>query len=193
MSRIWSEYQKNIFSFVKSGVGNAIVVAVAGSGKSTTIVEAMKLVQGSSIFLAFNKAIAEELKAKGVNARTFHSLTYAPVTRARNVREVTMDKLRRLCDANLKGRESIIYGSFLTKLVGLGRQSGIGCLIPDVTQSWLDIVTYHDMEPEHEEADLGRALELASDLLQWSNESPDGGLRRHAVPRGEGRSGASEV
>lgn len=172
MSRIWSDYQKNIFSFVKTGVGNAVVIAVAGSGKSTTIVEAMKSVVGTTLFLAFNKAIAEELKAKGVNARTFHSLTYSPVTRARNVREVTMDKLRKLCDSNLKGRDSIVYGTFLTKLVGLGRQSGIGCLIPDVTQSWLDIVVYHDMEPEHEEADLGRALELASDLLKWSNESP---------------------
>lgn len=171
MSRIWSSYQNIIFDFIKNGKGNAVIEAVAGSGKSTTIVEGMNLCEGSTIFLAFNKAIAEELKARGVNARTFHSLTYSPVTRAKGVRQVEIDKLRKLCDANLKGRDSIVYGSFICKLVGLGRQTGIGCLVADVTQSWLDIVIYHDIEPEHEEADLGRALELASDLLKWSNES----------------------
>src|SRR6476620_11560067 len=131
MSRIWSTYQKSIFSFVETGVGNAVVEAVAGSGKSTTIVEAMKCVNGSSIFLAFNKSIADELKAKGVNARTFHSLTYSPVTKFKGVRQVSMDKLRNLVDANFKGRDAIIYGAFAQKLVGLARGAGIGCLVPD--------------------------------------------------------------
>lgn len=178
MSRIWSDYQTAIFAFIGAtsfsaykGKKNAIIKAVAGSGKSTTIVEGMNLCEGTTIFLAFNKAIAEELKARGVNARTFHSLTYSAVTRHKGVRNVEMDKLRRICDANLKGRDSVVYGAFLCKLVGLGRQTGIGCLVPDVTQSWLDICIYHDMEPEHEEADLGRALELASNVLKWSNES----------------------
>lgn len=63
MERTWSQYQQAIFSFIANGTGNAIVTAVAGSGKSTTIVEGMKLVPSgaTSIFLAFNKAIADEL------------------------------------------------------------------------------------------------------------------------------------
>jgi DNA helicase-2/ATP-dependent DNA helicase PcrA len=174
MSRNWSQYQENIFAFISQGTGNAIVTAVAGSGKTTTIVHGMSLInpRDSSIFLAFNKSIADELRSRGVNARTFHSLTYSPVTKHKGARVVDPDKLRKLCDLNLKGRDSIVYGAFICKLVGLGRQTGIGCLVPDVTQSWLDICTYHDMEPEHDEADLGRALVLASDLLTWSNESP---------------------
>lgn len=90
MTRQWSQYQQDIFAFVENETGNAIVEAVAGSGKSTTGVEAMNRIPAgqSSIFLAFNKSIAEELKAKGVNARTFHSLTYSPVTRFKNVRNV---------------------------------------------------------------------------------------------------------
>lgn len=170
-SRKWSPLQTNIFEFVEHGQGNAIVEAVAGSGKTTTIVEALKRVRGTSIFLAFNKSIAEELKARGVNARTFHSLTYGPVTQARGARTVETDKLRKLCDQKLKGEDAAIYGAFIQKLVGLGRQAGIGCLIPDVTQSWLDLCIHHDMEPEHDMADFGRALELASDLLTFSNES----------------------
>lgn len=171
MSRIWSPYQNNIFSFVKSGVGNAVVEAVAGSGKSTTIVEAMKCVTGTTIFLAFNKSIADELKARGVNARTFHSLTYSPVTRFKGVRQVSMDKLRNLVDANFLGRDAVIYGAFAQKLVGLARGAGIGCLVPDVEQSWMDLVTYHDLDVEHEEGELGRGMELSSYLLHLSNES----------------------
>lgn len=170
-SRKWSPLQQNIFDFVEHGQGNAIVEAVAGSGKTTTIVEALKRVRGTSIFLAFNKSIAEELKARGVNARTFHSLTYGPVTQARGTRTVETDKLRRLCDAKLKGEDAAIYGAFICKLVGLGRQVGIGCLVPDLPQTWMDICIHHDLEPDHEMADLGRAIELASELLQHSNES----------------------
>jgi ATP-dependent exoDNAse (exonuclease V) beta subunit len=40
MSKQWSAYQTKIFDFVRSGGGNTIVNAVAGSGKTTTIVEA---------------------------------------------------------------------------------------------------------------------------------------------------------
>jgi len=78
----WSPYQREIFTFIESQTGNAIVEAVAGSGKSTTILEAStraKLANpdASIIMLAFNKSIAQELQqrcAPGVDARTFHSL-----------------------------------------------------------------------------------------------------------------------
>lgn len=172
MSKNWSPLQLDIFKLIEDpNGGNAIIEAVAGSGKTTTIVEGVKRARGTTIFLAFNKSIAEELKARGVNARTFHSLTYGPVTQYKGTRSVDTDKLRRLCDANLKGKDASIYGAFITRLVGLGRQAGIGCLLPDVTQSWLDLCIHHDLEPDSEEADFGRALELASDLLGWSNES----------------------
>jgi DNA helicase-2/ATP-dependent DNA helicase PcrA len=169
MSKSWSPLQMAIFELVSHGSGNAIINAVAGSGKSSTIVEAMKGARGSTIFLAFNKAIAEELKAKGVNARTFHSLTYSPVCQSRGVRQVDMDKLRNLCRANMTGDDLVMYGSFAQKLVGLARQVGIGCLVPDTEQSWMDIVVYHDLEPDNEMADLGRGIELAQQLLEWSN------------------------
>jgi hypothetical protein len=136
-TRVWSPLQQDIFDFVQSGHGNAIVEAVAGSGKSTTIVEALKRVKGSSIFLAFNKSIADELKSRGVNARTFHSLTYTPVTQAKGVRAVEANKLRYLCDAKFKGDDMALYGAFACRLVGLARQLGVGCLVPDLPQPLL--------------------------------------------------------
>lgn len=145
--------------------------AVAGSGKSTTIIEAMKKVRGSTIFLAFNKSIADELKAKGVNARTFHSLVFSPVMRFKGASGPTMDKLRRLCRENMSSNEMKLYGAFAQKLVGLARQQGVGFLTPDTIDTYRAIAQHHDIEPESNDADPLRALEFAQELLSWSNNS----------------------
>lgn len=76
-----SKYQVAIYDFIQNGHGNAVINAVAGSGKSTTLVNALKLIPAdqSVLFLAFNKSIVEELKIKvgnlpNVTIRTLHSL-----------------------------------------------------------------------------------------------------------------------
>lgn len=77
-----SKYQAAVFEWVKTGSGNAIINAVAGSGKSTTLVEAAKLIGSKTgLFLAFNKHIADELKTRLVGTSmvtsTIHSLSKA--------------------------------------------------------------------------------------------------------------------
>jgi DNA helicase-2/ATP-dependent DNA helicase PcrA len=79
-----SEYQKKIFEFITKGTGNAVINAKAGSGKTTTLVEAMKLIPSKEkvLFVAFNKAIEQELTARlngydNVDIRTYHGLGYA--------------------------------------------------------------------------------------------------------------------
>lgn len=57
----WSPQQENVFDFIKNGRGSAIVEAVAGSGKTTTLVEAVTRMTGSVAFCAYNKAIATEI------------------------------------------------------------------------------------------------------------------------------------
>ena len=62
-----SPYQIDIFNEVENGTDNIAINAVAGSGKTTTIVMACKrlhLNEHDVKFLAFNKLIAEELKEK---------------------------------------------------------------------------------------------------------------------------------
>lgn len=78
-----SIYQKRIFDFFEKGVGNVVINAKAGSSKTTTAVKALDYIPDDKrvLFLAFNKAIAEELKAKigqkkNIYAWTFHSLGY---------------------------------------------------------------------------------------------------------------------
>lgn len=74
-----SRYQTGVFDWIKDGRGDAIVNAVAGSGKTTTLVEAAHTLKSkNSIFIAFNKHIADELQKKlagtGMMAKTIHSV-----------------------------------------------------------------------------------------------------------------------
>lgn len=79
--RTWSTYQSAIFDFFVNGTGNGVVEAVAGSGKTTTLVEGLKRWKAANptkraAFVCFNKNIATELQAKvpaGVDAGTLHS------------------------------------------------------------------------------------------------------------------------
>lgn len=64
--RDWSNYQRDIFTFVAQGTGNAVIEAVAGSGKTTVIMEALNHIppHKSILILAFNKSIEKELKTR---------------------------------------------------------------------------------------------------------------------------------
>lgn len=79
-TRVWSSAQKDIFSFIKDNPTTSLCInAVAGSGKTTTILESMKYISPKerTIFLAFNKSIADELAGRVpsyVQAKTLHSL-----------------------------------------------------------------------------------------------------------------------
>lgn len=77
--RTWSKYQLAVFDNVVNGTGHTVVNAVAGSGKTTTIEEAVSYIPAGkkTIFVAFNKPIATELgkrlTGKPVEVSTLHS------------------------------------------------------------------------------------------------------------------------
>lgn len=169
-----SPFQAAIFAAIAEPRGNLLIEAVAGSGKTTTIVEAAKLATGDAVFLAFNKAIATELQARlpsHFSARTFHSLCYTPVTRALKARSVTADKLQRILRGSWSPAARAKYASFATKLVGLARQVGIGCLVDDTDEAWFELVNTHNLTLEREDADLHAGILTARDLLGEANVS----------------------
>ncbi len=80
----WSQYQKEIFKDIAQGTGHTVVIARAGSGKTSTIVQGFKyLPKGKkSLMVAFNKSIADELKQKApsyVDVLTLHSLGFRAI------------------------------------------------------------------------------------------------------------------
>lgn len=79
-----SKYQAAVYDWVRHGEGNAVVDAVAGSGKTSTGVEALKCIDPSAsvLFLAFNRHIAAELKGRvpsNVRVATLNSFGWGAV------------------------------------------------------------------------------------------------------------------
>ena len=80
---LYTPEQEKIFQFVQTGEGHGIIDAVAGAGKTTTIITAAEYVDASQrmLFCAFNRSIAKEIgkrfRKKGMNnvlVKTIHAL-----------------------------------------------------------------------------------------------------------------------
>jgi len=178
-----SKYQQAIFDWVETSDGSSVVEAVAGSGKTTTIIEALNHIPGKTpaIFLAFNRAIAEELKERipeHAVASTFHSAGFRAWAKKYPGCKVDDKKIWKLIRKHLSGAEIDAYGVLTHKLIELGRNQGIGVTTDDEPASWEQIITHYGLgavgwgslsSGEIEE----RAIKAAQMILQESvNQSP---------------------
>ncbi len=84
-----SQYQKVVWEHMANSRNHLIVEAVAGSGKTTTILEGLSRAKGNVLYLAFNKSIEVEfnrrLESAGVRhvtAKTTHSLGLQSIRQA---------------------------------------------------------------------------------------------------------------
>lgn len=77
-----TEAQKKIYEFVESGSGNGIIDAVAGAGKTTTLMGCVDHIKNphDALFCAFNRSIRKEIqhkfqqKGKNIAVKTNHAL-----------------------------------------------------------------------------------------------------------------------
>lgn len=123
--RQWSKYQSAIFSEVATGQGHVVVEALAGSGKTSTIVEALKYIAAgmTALLCAFNRKIADELARrapKGVDVKTLHSLGFAAVRAAWGNVRVDNDRVEKMLRAGFP-RASYADRAAVAKLVGLSK------------------------------------------------------------------------
>lgn len=178
----FSEYQKAIFAAVADPDGESLIVnAVAGSGKTSTIMEAVRRLPEDLrvLMVAFNKSISEELKRRAprhVMISTYHALGFGQYRRLHGNVRVEGNKLRDLwrkmqdVDHVIDRNEAIMYGAFVMRLVGLAKQAGIGYLIANDRSVWSDIVEHHDLYLESKDATEARGISLAQDLLELSDK-----------------------
>lgn len=99
--REWSPLQKAIFADVGEGEGHTIVQARAGTGKTSTIIQALRHVPRgeSTTLVAFNKSIARELEQQtpaGVTVKTMHALGFGALRRQFGQLKVEEGKSRRM-------------------------------------------------------------------------------------------------
>lgn len=185
-----SEMQKGFMDWVSTSKGSAVLIAVAGSGKSTTIKRCLPCIPEAApvIVLAFNKTIADDMAAgiaelgkeigrpfANVSARTFHSLGFGAVCKrlGKGPRDLTVDgrKLTKLFREGFPSHIVDLYKDFVPKLVSLAKGQGIGCLLPDTADSWFDIVEHHAIDLDSEDATVDEGIRLAQTLLDDSNKA----------------------
>jgi DNA helicase-2/ATP-dependent DNA helicase PcrA len=171
----WSKYQRAVFENVATGTGHTVVKAVAGSGKTTTIVEALGHVPPGcrTLFVAFNKSIAEELKKRaprGVEVSTLHSYGLKTITRTLGRLRIDAHRVDDLA-RTIHGDE---YKTFdlrrdLTKTVSLAK----GHLAADEAE--IDaIIDAFDIESAKNGARAGFVQDVLKILLQCTEVSGDG-------------------
>ncbi len=96
---VYSEYQKNIFDWVRNGTGHGAAIAVAGSSKTTTAVKSMDEINPMLAvrFNCFGKAIQTELSEKikhlhNAEASTYNALGWGICRKRWGYIKLTKDK-----------------------------------------------------------------------------------------------------
>ncbi len=135
-----SKYQEAIYDWVKNGSGNIQVEAVAGSGKTTTIVNALKYINPMErvLFLAFNRAIATELHARvpeNVQAKTFNSFGFQ-IVRSNGRCRVNPNKTKNILKSQIEWSDYIKLQNIVPKIISL-MKSDAG--------NFREIIEHHDI------------------------------------------------
>ncbi|WP_316196680.1 ATP-dependent helicase [Bradyrhizobium sp. SZCCHNS3053] len=163
-----------------------VLIAVAGAGKTTTILRTVERMRGSSIILAFNRKIADEIKEKlqkaGVDwkkaeATTVHSIGLRNYKKAVPGVKTVKDKVANITsdwiESNKISPELAGHAAVVCQLVSLAKQSGIGIEGQghiDDTSIWEDIVEHFDLFDSEELVKKAEDLiDLAIKVLKESN------------------------
>ena len=174
----YSSYQLDIFNWVQAGKGNLIVQAVAGSGKSSTCLQAMNYMKGNVLSLAFNKKIAEHLKSKispmalpNASAATFHSEGLKNLIKSKGRVTVNNSKVYYLTEQYCDTPELGSARPFIQKLVGFAKEYAFGVEGQrniDDTSAWMEIIQTQDISLDAD-ITLEAAIEISKMVLKDSN------------------------
>lgn len=167
----WSTEQTAIFTQLAAPTGpSLLVVASAGSGKTTTIVQGASLLPDwtTNRFLAFNKNIATELETRlphNCVSSTFHSAGMNALGALLPKRpRVDAQKLNFLLRTILKAKPLFsTYSSPCRKLVGYAKNNFLRESCPSA--SWQQLIDHHGLT--HEGTD-GELIKFSQQLLSAS-------------------------
>lgn len=167
----FSPQQRAVFDWIESGQGSTVVVAVAGAGKTTTLVEALRRTDGTVAFAAYNRAIAAEIKARveplglgnRVTVGTCHSFGLKAWNRHARGCRIDDKKMQGIADRLEVPDE---FRTFALAASSMAKQTGIGAILPFTSrEAWLAMVQHHDLDL-HLPEDGGSEAEITG--LRWA-------------------------
>jgi len=173
----FSPFQTAIFDWVQAhleAAGALVVQAVAGSGKTTVIVEAANYIpeDHKAAFLAFNKSTADTLRRKlpeHVESKTLNALGWAACRyNLGKSLKVNASKTRDLIRRHLSDEAAEVMGD-LMNIIGKAKSHG---LIPEgysnptgtyeaTDERWIELMDRFDIDPNNGTTE--------AEFLRWAN------------------------
>ncbi len=179
-----SPQQSDFFQWVQTGCGNAILEAVAGAGKTTSVVKALAFMEGNVFLGAYNRKAADECKAKaakehldrkGIYINTLHGSCFSEWRRFAPKVEVKDDKVKKLIEAYAAelgetGKAVLDCQAFISKMVSFGKQFLMGVKAPMNNMTiWLKLVDHFSVDESLPDAqDVTQALEWVITISERS-------------------------
>lgn len=184
--------QNDFIKACAKGGDNLLLNAVAGSGKTMTMVEAVKVILEDNPYLdviccAFNARIAKELTTRMpplAKCKTMHSLGYAAWARHISVKKIELNKwkVKNIIDDLWPEKEDEENGvgelhNDVLRLVGLVKCLGLvptsinrrsTPLIPDEVEVWQEIMDVFDLD--YEPYGLTTIISMTTEVLERSIE-----------------------
>lgn len=180
-----SAAQSAYFDAVRGSASHLVLIAVAGAGKTTTLIHGLEFMAGTVAFLAYNSKIVADIKAKigfrrNVFPQTFHSaglkaLKYAyGRTHALEVDGKKVEKIvRQMVLEKASDHEDLI--PCVCAMVDMAKERGIGAVpsTPDIRDddAWLAMIDQFALDeslPEGKEGLLTVAVRMAQEALRRS-------------------------
>lgn len=176
----WSKYQQAVFADFEDDAGHTVVEAVAGSGKTTTIVNGLDYVpdRRNVLLCAFNKSIQKELAAKApgtTDVRTLHSIGFRLAAQTFGVsldENKTKDIAKAVCIENGFSFEKKVNSHTTTIAVGAGKVAKLAGLAKntltgiDDAPALTDLAERFYLDDDPEKMPIEKLVEFTTTTLE---------------------------
>ena len=173
--------------------GNLILEAVAGSGKTFTIIEMCAAIVLKRIALnesprkiialmSFNSKVRDELRARilarnlsqWVEVNTVHGFGFSAFKSRFGPRKPNSYKLSDIIDPILKSLKlNWSFSKPIAQTVSIAKDSGMGLTFPANSAEWKRIIEYHDISWDEDKLPLSSFINICSDTFDRSAKDTD--------------------
>lgn len=150
-----SPQQVAVLDWVKNGKGSLNLIARAGTGKTSTLMEVAKAIRGYTGFMgSFNKAIADEFKLRlskqqswNVTGATLHSAGISAWRQVAPKVQVDGQKVRGIAKKKHAYDKKLVTA--ICDTVSMAKQTCLGVGVPYIeTSLWQEIIDYYNIQED---------------------------------------------
>ena len=185
-SSTMTDEQQNAVLWTHQSSGNLILEAVAGSGKTFTIIEMLIAInhhfpQARCALMSFNAKVRDELKERvrtknirNTEVNTVHGFAFTAFKSHFGPRKPNSYKLPDLLDPLLKQfKLTYKFSPPICQAVSISKDTGMELFFPNTTAEWKKLIDYHDISWDEEKLPLGAFINLCADLFRLSTQNTD--------------------